>query len=134
MLSVQRWVIGTKVKEIAKDGYEKDWSLCNALIDMYAKCDSLMLSRLVLRIYKVKMGYLCMCPSKVRCSGCQYTDNRVCGIWSYFVDIPSMVCWYMVMLKILSTCWTRCEQRVGIVLYVVALFKNKLKYILFRKK
>ena len=94
MLPAQRWVIGTKVKEIAKDGYERDRSLGNALIDMYTKCASLMLSRLVLRIYKVKMGYLCMCPSKVRCSGMQYTYNRVCGTWTYFVDILSMVCWY----------------------------------------
>ena len=65
MLPAQRWVIGTKVKEIAKDGYKRDRSLGNALIDMYTKCASLMLSRLVLRIYKVKMRYLCMCPSNI---------------------------------------------------------------------
>ena len=51
--------------EIAKDGYERDLFLGNALIDMYAKCTSFMLSRLVFRIYKVKMGYLCMCHSEV---------------------------------------------------------------------
>ena len=93
-MPVQRCIIGRKVKEIAKDGYERDLSLGNALIDMYAKCASLMLTRVVLRIFKVKMGYLCMCPSKVRCSGMQYTYNRVCGTWTYFVDISSMVCWY----------------------------------------
>ena len=33
--------------EIAKDGYERDLFLGNALIDMYAKCGSLTLARAV---------------------------------------------------------------------------------------
>ena len=40
----QRWVIGTKFKEIAKDGYERDLFLGNALIGMYAKCGPLTLA------------------------------------------------------------------------------------------
>ena len=47
MLHAQRWVIGAKVKEIAKDGFERDQSLGNAFIDMYAKGASLTLSRVV---------------------------------------------------------------------------------------